>query len=194
MDNPLEKMMRQGNREKIEEPSELHEEEQKSITTGRLEELAADIKKMSVIPPISDEYFLNKEAVELDAELSEFVAAENRLDSNSKKKLYRRLKQEVLDEKIKEFQTHAHGTVNEIAEKVRLATRPALSSDEEMQLEIYLGKAPAWQRLKAVESLEEVFKKVGFVDPQLQEKIKEIEKMIGKDDYRTQEAKLGGYD
>ncbi len=180
--------------EKIEK---LEQEEQaESITVGRLNELEANITKLKIDSYLNEEYrgdrmgryFLN----DISSLVNEFLEAENKLDSNSKIKLHRRIKEGILIPKIKEITSFLSNELYKANDLVEKITNNIIGDDEKETIGNYL-QIPVWQRLDAVGELILVLEKTGFDEKELKEKVSELNKKIEKQEYRTREGELGGY-
>jgi len=175
-------------RKKIEKPQA---EEKESISVGRLNELS---EKIIQIAPgdfydIYSEQFLNN----ISSLFEEFVHAENKLDSNSKIKLYKKIKEEAFNPKIKETSDLLAHELKELGFVVEKIAENKVSDAEKEVYESYLD-LPAWQRVDKIEKLILVLEKTGLDGKELREKISGINKIIEKQEYRTREGELGKYE
>jgi hypothetical protein len=166
-------------------------ETKESISVGRLNELSEKIIQIapSDFYDIYSEQFLNNTG----SLFEEFVQAENKLDSNSKTKLYKKIKEEAFRPKIKEISDLLAQELKELGFVTEKIIENKVSEAEKEIYESYLD-LPAWQRLDKIGKLVSVLEKTGFDGKELKERISGINKIIEKQEYRTREGEMGKYD
>lgn len=179
-------------REKIEKPQQEKEEENKeSITVGRLNELSEKIKKIKPdnFYDIYSQQFLDNASALFD----EFIQAENKLDSNTKIKLYRKIKNENFDSKIKKLASLLNDELKSIQSVVEKINKNIVKDEDKERIEDFLDM-PIWQRLDKIGKIISVLEKTGLDAKDLRNKIGELAKIIEKQEFRTREGELGKYD
>ena len=175
----------------LENQDESKPEVKESISVGRLNELSEKI--IQIAPSGFHDIYSDKFLENISSLFEEFVQAENKLDSNSKTKLYKKIKEEAFIPKIKETSDLLTQELKELDFVTEKIFENKVSDAEKEVYESYLDLA-AWQRLEKIGKLISVLEKTGFDGKELKEKISGINKIIEKQEYRTREGELGKYD
>lgn len=172
-----------------------HELENKeSITTGRLEILSKRIMEMgknnSYFYSIYHERFLP----DLIALFDEFIQAEIKLNSNSKIKLYKKIKQESFDKKVEELASIFKDELKTIQSVVEKIDKNMVKDEERDEIEHFLDHPDSIrQRLDKIGKLAGVLEGAGLSVQDFRNKISELEKIIEKQEFKKREGELGRY-
>ncbi len=184
MENPFNKYFQNSENEPKPEAKE-------SITVGRLNELNEKI--IQIAPSDFNDIYSDKFLESIGSIFEEFTQAESGLDSNTKTKLYRKIKEESFAPKIKETADLLDTELKELDIVAGRIMDAGVSDSEKEIYESYLD-IPAWQRVSKIEKLISVLEKAGFDGKELKEKISEINKIIEKQEYREAEGRIGKYE
>jgi len=174
-----------------ENQNEPKPEIKESISVGRLNELSEKI--IQIAPSGFHDVYSEKFLENISSLFEEFVQAENKLDSNSKIKLYKRIKEEAFGPKIKETADLLTQELKELGTVTEKIIDTMVSDAEKEIYESYLDM-PAWQRIDKVGKLISVLEKTGFDGRELKERMAEINKVIETQAYREKEGEIGKYE
>lgn len=189
MGNLFEKYFKSPEDKENQNQSELEIKE--SITVGRLEDLSREIKKINIG---IDSIFPNNSHHNVTALFNEFIQAENKLDSNSKIKLYRKIRREILNPKAESLLDSLNEEFRHIESTVQKIDKDMIQDTEKKQIEIFLDYSPIWQKLDKIQKFITILEKVGLDVKDLKNKIIDIEAIIEKEEFKTKEGDLGRYD
>ncbi|MCL5017065.1 MAG: hypothetical protein M1155_00145 [Patescibacteria group bacterium] len=165
-----------------------------SITTGRLGILDRMISEIGpnnkYFYSIYNEHFLPDLTVLFD----EFIQAKNRLDSNGKIKLYKKIEQESFDKKVEELAGIFKDELKTIKSVVEKIDKNVIKNEEKDEIESFLNYPDSiGQRLDKIKKLFGVLEKTGLNVQDFRNKISELEKIIEKQEFKKKEGELGNY-